>query len=170
MIKIYIAGTSDKVIDVERELDKYGIDYFSPRKIGMMAHISPEGRTDESKIIYNKKAEEMLTCNVLLAVLDGNDTEAVYDAGYWMALKDHFKYKSDVSADEFQRYLVTANFGDVYFSPFLEGLADANLNEASGMMNFCGIVAGNWDAPAGKENNTEWQNNSIRRRKILNQF
>ena len=145
MIKIYIAGTSDKVIDVERELDKYGIDYFSPRKIGMMAHISPKGRTDESKTIYNNKAEEMLSCNILLAVLDGNDTEAVYDVGYWMALKDHFKYKSDASADEFQRYLVTANFGDVYFSSFLEsweGFADASLNEVSGMMNFCGIVAG----------------------------
>jgi hypothetical protein len=114
------------------------------------------------------QGQEMVSSNILLAV--GDSTETAYDVGYWMALKDHFKYKSKKSFDEHQRYLVTLETNGQKFHPMLHGNADAHLTSEIDLMGFCGIVAGNWDAPVGKENHPEWQNNSIRRRKILNQF
>ena len=95
MIKIYVSGDTEKVIP---EFEKFGFDYFSPR--GLIASLSPEGRTDKSKIVF-AQGQEMVSSNILLAV--GDSTETAYDVGYWMALKDHFKYKSKKSFDEHQR-------------------------------------------------------------------
>ena len=162
MIKIYVSGDAEKVIP---EFEKFGFDYFSPR--GLIASLSPEGRTDKSKMVF-AQGQEMVSSNILLAV--GDSTETAYDVGYWMALKDHFKYKSKRSFDEHQRYLVTLSTNGEKLDPMLHGNADAHLTSEIDLMGFCGIVAGNWDAPVGKENHPEWQNNSIRRRKILNQF
>ena len=52
-MKIYLAGPffSPKQIEtieaIENEFDKYGFDYFSPRKSGgVISHLSPEDRTE----------------------------------------------------------------------------------------------------------------------------
>ena len=74
MIKIYVSGDTEKVIP---EFEKFGFDYFSPR--GLIASLSPEGRTDKSKIVF-AQGQEMVSSNILLAV--GDSTETAYDVGY----------------------------------------------------------------------------------------
>ena len=56
MMKIYLAGPFfnkqqlETIESIEAELDKYGFDYFSPRKGGgVLSHLSPEDRTKRVK-------------------------------------------------------------------------------------------------------------------------
>ena len=79
MFKIYLAGPffNEKQVDVieriENEFDKYGFDYFSPRKGGgVISHLSPEERTKESKRIYESIISGMVNANVLFAAVDGS--------------------------------------------------------------------------------------------------
>ena len=73
-MKIYLAGPffNPKQIEtisrIEKEFDKYGFDYFSPRKSGgVISHLSPENRTKESKRIYDSNVSAMIDANILFA-------------------------------------------------------------------------------------------------------
>jgi nucleoside 2-deoxyribosyltransferase len=167
MFKIYLAGPffNEKQIDVieriENEFDKYGFDYFSPRKGGgVISHLSPEERTKASKV----------DANVLFAVVDGHDTGTVYEMGYFKAMTDHFRYKTNEASVDLRRYTVTYTDENFGLNIMLKESVDAHIVGDSDLKSFCGICAGNWDAPVGKEKNPEWSDNSSRRKKILGQF
>ena len=87
-MKIYLAGPffNPKQIEtieaIENEFDKYGFDYFSPRKSGgVISHLSLEDRSKESKRIYDSNVSAMIDANVLFAIVDGRDTGTVYEMG-----------------------------------------------------------------------------------------
>ena len=137
MFKIYLAGPffNEKQIDVieriENEFDKYGFDYFSPRKGGgVISHLSPEERTKASKRIY----------------------------------------ETNEASVDLRRYTVTYTDENFGLNIMLKESVDAHIVGDSDLKSFCGICAGNWDAPVGKEKNPEWSDNSSRRKKILGQF
>jgi hypothetical protein len=52
----------------------------------------------------------------------------------------------------------------------LKESVDAHIVGKYKLQSFCGICAGNWDAPKGKEKSKEWELNNFRRDKILSQF
>ena len=177
MLKIYLAGPffSEKQINliekIESEFDKYGFDYFSPRKSGgVISHLSLEDRTRESKKIYDSNIREMVNANVLFAIIDGRDTGTVYEMGYFKALTDHFRYKFDKSEIDLKRYSITCTDENFGLNIMIKESVDAHIVGQQELKTFCGICAGNWDAPLGKENDPNWQNNYARREKILNQF
>ena len=177
MLKIYLAGPffSEKQINliekIESEFDKYGFDYFSPRKSGgVISHLSPEDRTKESKKIYDSNIREMVNANVLFAIIDGRDTGTVYEMGYFKALTDHFRYKFDKSEIDLKRYSITCTDENFGLNIMIKESVDAHVVGEQDLKAFCGICAGNWDAPLGKENDSDWENNYARREKILNQF
>jgi nucleoside 2-deoxyribosyltransferase len=177
MLKIYLAGPffSEKQINlierIESQFDKYGFDYFSPRKSGgVISHLSPEDRTKESKKIYDSNIREMVNANVLFAIIDGRDTGTVYEMGYFKALTDHFRYKFDKSEIDLKRYSITCTDENFGLNIMIKESVDAHIVGPQELKTFCGICAGNWDAPLGKENDPNWQNNYARREKILNQF
>ena len=177
MLKIYLAGPffSEKQINlierIESQFDKYGFDYFSPRKSGgVISHLSPEDRTKESKKIYDSNIREMVNANVLFAIIDGRDTGTVYEMGYFKALTDHFRYKFDKSEIDLKRYSITCTDENFGLNIMIKESVDAHIVGQQELKTFCGICAGNWDAPLGKENDPNWQNNYARREKILNQF
>jgi nucleoside 2-deoxyribosyltransferase len=177
MLKIYLAGPffSEKQINlierIESEFDKYGFDYFSPRKSGgVISHLSLEDRTRESKKIYDSNIREMVNANVLFAIIDGRDTGTVYEMGYFKALTDHFRYKSDKSEKDLKRYSITCTDENFGLNIMIKESVDAHVVGEQDLKAFCGICAGNWDAPLGKENDSDWENNYARREKILNQF
>ena len=177
MLKIYLAGPffNDKQIAtieaIENEFDKYGFDYFSPRKSGgVISHLSPEDRTKESKKIYDSNVSEMINANVIFAIVDGRDTGTVYEMGYFRALTDHFKYKTEQSSKDLKRYSITYTNENFGLNIMLKESVDAHVVGESDLRSFCGIAAANWDAPIGKENLPEWQDNEARREKIFGQF
>ena len=177
MLKIYLAGPffNEKQIDlierIENEFDKYGFDYFSPRKSGgVISHLSLEERTKESKRIYDSNIREMVNANVLFAIIDGRDTGTVYEMGYFKALTDHFRYKSDRFEKDLRRYSITCTDENFGLNIMIKESVDAHIVGKNDLKSFCGVVAGNWDAPIGKENEPNWSDNYGRREKILNQF
>ena len=177
MLKTYLAGPffNDKQVNfiqkIEDEFDKYGFDYFSPRKSGgVISHLSPEDRTKESKRIYDSNVSEMLDANVLFAIIDGRDTGTVYEMGYFKALSDHLRYKSEKAEKDLKRYSITCTNENFGLNIMLKESVDAHLVGDNDLKGFCGIVAGNWDAPSGKENDPKWKDNYGRREKILSQF
>ena len=172
MLKIYLAAPFENdaqvstIEAVENEFDKYGFDYFSPRKSGVVPHLSPEGRTTESKRAANWR---LMQSNVIFTIVDlsFSPIEAAFELGYFQALADHFKYKTERQAEDFKRYSVLySGSGDT----MLTEAVDAHLSCESDLIDFCGIVAGNWDAPKGHENDPEWRDNKSRRDRILRQF
>ena len=177
MLKIYLAGPffNEKQIDlierIESEFDKYNFDYFSPRKSGgVISHLSPEERTKESKKIYDSNIREMINANVLFAIIDGRDTGTVHEMGYFKALTDHFRYKSDRSEKDLRRYSITCTDENFGLNIMIKESVDAHIVGQKDLKAFCGIIAGNWDAPAGKERDPKWSDNYGRREKILSQF
>ena len=178
MFKIYLAGPffNDQQIEtielIENEFDKYGFDYFSPRKSsgGVISHLSLEDRTKASKKIYDKNVEEMMNANILFAIIDGRDTGTVYEMGYFKALTDHFKYKTKEASVDLQRYSITFTNENFGLNIMLKESVDAHIVGKYKLQSFCGICAANWDAPKGKEKSKEWELNNFRRDKILSQF
>ena len=179
MMKIYLAGPffNDKQLEtiesIEAELDKYGFDYFSPRKGGgVLSHLSPEDRTKESKRIYDSNVSEMINANVLLAVVDDRDTGTVYEMGYFRALTDHFKYKNYAAASDAQRYSITFTNENFGLNIMLKESVDAHLVGISDLQKFAGLAARSWDKPKGgvKLEGFNWDDHQGRRSLILDQF
>ena len=177
MFKIYLAGPffNEKQVDVieriENEFDKYGFDYFSPWKGGgAISHLSPEERTKESKRIYESNISGMVNANVLFAVVDGHDTGTVYEMGYFRAMTDHFRYKTDEASVDLKRYTITYTDENFGLNIMLKESVDAHIVGDTELKSFCGICAATWDAPSGKEKDAEWLDNASRRKKVLGQF
>jgi len=178
-MKIYLAGPFfnqqqiDTISAIENEFDKYGFDYFSPRKSGgVISHLSPEDRTKESKRIYDSNVSAMIDANVLFAIVDGRDTGTVYEMGYFKALTDHFKYKSDMSASEHKRYSITYTNQNFGLNIMLKESVDAHIVGLEDLQSFCGISASVWNKPQGRQMHTDidWEDHIGRRQKVLDNF
>ena len=68
MLKIYLAAPFENDAQVstlkavENEFDKYGFDYFSPRKSGVVPHLSPRGQDDRIKA-RSQLAADAIECD-----------------------------------------------------------------------------------------------------------
>jgi nucleoside 2-deoxyribosyltransferase len=178
-MKIYLAGPffNDKQVEtisrIEDEFDKYGFDYFSPRKSGgVISHLSLEDRLKESKRIYDSNISEMINANVLFAIVDGRDTGTVYEMGYFRALTDHFKYKSEKSASEQKRYSITYTNENFGLNIMLKESVDAHIVGVDDLEKFAGLSASFWDKPDGRmmHSGIDWEDHIGRRQKVLEQF
>tara|TARA_R110002049_G_scaffold80104_3_gene203849 strand:- start:825 stop:1394 length:570 start_codon:yes stop_codon:yes gene_type:complete len=179
-MKIYLAGPffNPKQIEtieaIEKEFDKYGFDYFSPRKSGgVISHLSPEDRTKASKSIYDSNISAMIDANVLFAIVDGRDTGTVYEMGYFRALTDHFKFKSENSAAEHKRYSITYTNENFGLNIMLKESVDAHIVGIKDLEKFAGLSSRAWDKPQwgrSMTHNINWEDHIGRRQKILEQF
>tara|TARA_R110001583_G_scaffold92879_1_gene235600 strand:+ start:328 stop:897 length:570 start_codon:yes stop_codon:yes gene_type:complete len=179
-MKIYLAGPffNEKQIEtisaIEAEFDRYGLEYFSPRKSGgVISHLSLEDRTKESKRIYDSNVSAMIDANVLFAIVDGRDTGTVYEMGYFKALADHFKYKSDLSADEHKRYSITYTNENFGLNIMLKESVDAHVVGTKELRKFAALVSRSWDMPeTGRAglSGIDWKDHVGRRSLILKEF
>ena len=178
-MKIYLAGPffNPKQIEtieaIENEFDKYGFDYFSPRKSGgVISHLSLEDRSKESKRIYDSNVSAMIDANVLFAIVDGRDTGTVYEMGYFRALTDHFKYKSKMSADDQKRYSITYTNENFGLNIMLKESVDAHIVGTKDLKAFSGLCARSWDKPQQRQmlSGVDWEDHIGRRAKILENF
>ena len=155
-MKIYLAGPffNEKQLKtiqlIEKEFDKHGFDYFSPRKGGgSIAHLPPEEKRKESKRIYDSNVEEMVKANILFAVVDGRDTGTVYEMGYFKCL---------TVATPKPRYSITYTNENFGLNIMLKESVDAHFFFQEELEKFSGLISGNWDDPVPA------------REKILSQF
>ena len=155
-MKIYLAGPffNEKQLKtiqlIEKEFDKHGFDYFSPRKGGgSIAHLPPEEKRKESKRIYESNVEEMVKANILFAVVDGRDKGTVYEMGYFKCL---------TVATPKPRYSITYTNENFGLNIMLKESVDAHVVGQEELEKFSGLISGNWDDPAPA------------REKILSQF
>ena len=155
-MKIYLAGPffNEKQLKtiqlIEKEFDKHGFDYFSPRKGGgSIAHLQPEEKRKESKRIYDSNVEEMVKANILFAVVDGRDTGTVYEMGYFKCL---------TVATPKPRYSITYTNENFGLNIMLKESVDAHVVGQEELEKFSGLISGNWDDPVPA------------REKILSQF
>ena len=155
-MKIYLAGPffNEKQLKtiqlIEKEFDKHGFDYFSPRKGGgSIAHLPPEEKRKESKRIYDSNVEEIVKANILFAVVDDRDTGTVYEMGYFKCL---------TVATPKPRYSITYTNENFGLNIMLKESVDAHVVGQEELEKFSGLISGNWDDPAPA------------REKILSQF
>ena len=155
-MKIYLSGPffNEKQLKtiqlIEKEFDKHGFDYFSPRKGGgSIAHLPPEEKRKESKRIYDSNVEEMVKANILFAVVDGRDTGTVYEMGYFKCL---------TVATPKPRYSITYTNENFGLNIMLKESVDAHVVGQEELEKFSGLISGNWDDPVPA------------REKILSQF
>jgi|TARA_R110001632_G_scaffold175655_1_gene295353 nucleoside 2-deoxyribosyltransferase len=169
-MKIYISAPvmhDDDYVAIRRLeqihiiLAKHGFDYFSPQ-----GYPSLEGRTEESKRLYNQNIAEMIKSNIFLAV--GDDTETIYEAGYFRALADHFRYKT--GAAEHKRYLITLS-DDKLENVVIRESVDAHLVGLADLEKFTAFAARSWDKPDGLQlTGFDWDDHITRRKIILDYF
>ena len=171
-MRIYLAGPffndkqNETISRIEDEFDKHGLNYFSPRKSGgVIAHLSPEDKLKESKRIYDKNVEEMVSAHILFAIVDGRDTGTVYEMGYFKALRDHADHK---------RYSITYTNENFGLNIMLKESVDAHVVGVNDLITFTGLLSAYWEntgdlAPAMKDG-IDWQDHIGRRQKILEQF
>ena len=94
MNKVYIAGPffNDKQLTVikiiEEELRQGGIRFFSPRSAGVLKQLGTEERAKQIPAIYKRNIDEIFTCHVMIAVVDGRDEGTMFEIGYATCLKD----------------------------------------------------------------------------------
>ena len=155
-MKIYLAGPffNEKQLKtiqlIEKEFDKHGFDYFSPRKGGgSIAHLPPEEKRKESKRIYDSNGEEMVKANILFAVVDGRDTGTVYEMGYFKCL---------TVATPKPRYSITYTNENFGLNIMLKESVDAHVVGQEELEKFSALISGDWGAPAREKILAQFQN------------
>ena len=90
--QVYLAGgffspEQIKTINaVETMLDKYGHDYFSPRKAGKtIEHLSEEEKKLHAKEIFESNCINIMNANIMLACIDDRDAGTMWEIGYGYA-------------------------------------------------------------------------------------
>ena len=114
----------------------------------------------------------MIDANVLFAIVDGRDTGTVYEMGYFRALTDHFKLKSENSTAENKRYSITYTNENFGLNIMLKESVDAHIIGVGDLKKFAGLSARAWDKPYGRSMSSgiDWEDHVGRRQKILEQF
>ena len=91
-MKIYIAGPFFNkeelqfVKEIELQLKSNNINFFSPRKEGILKDMSEEDRLKKMNDIFNKNISEMKECTHMIANIDNFDTGTMFEIGFFHAL------------------------------------------------------------------------------------
>ncbi len=72
---------------IEDNLEKYAIDYFSPRNEGVLQNLTEEEKQIQKSRIYQSNIDNIRLCDTMVAVIDGRDTGTIWEMGYASALK-----------------------------------------------------------------------------------
>jgi len=89
MIKIYLAGPifNDHDIEIIKKIEKFidwnGIEFYSPRSIGILQDMSPEERKNSMKRIYDSNIEQMESCTHCIANITERDSGTNFEVGYF---------------------------------------------------------------------------------------
>lgn len=70
------------VQEVELAITNAGMEYFSPRSIGVLQDMQPQERLANMKRIFEANVENINACDCLLAILDYRDTGTTWELGY----------------------------------------------------------------------------------------
>lgn len=85
---------------IEQCLDQNEIEYFSPRKHGVISEMinSHEKKEPEvismevkMKMIYEKNIEYLNTCDTMICVIDNKDVGTMFELGYFTRLKEELQ-------------------------------------------------------------------------------
>tara|TARA_R110000796_G_scaffold197398_1_gene313738 strand:+ start:131 stop:598 length:468 start_codon:yes stop_codon:yes gene_type:complete len=93
-MKIYIASpffTEDQlsvVKKIEGVLGSLGIEFFSPRHIGVIKEMTAEEKKNKMHHIYKSNVDNIRDCKSMIVVLDWHDTGTIFELGYAAALKE----------------------------------------------------------------------------------
>jgi nucleoside 2-deoxyribosyltransferase len=75
------------VMDVEKVLFENGIEYFTPRKAGVLKDMNTEEQRKTKKEIYEGNIENMEDCTHMIACVEHKDTGTTFEIGYYAACK-----------------------------------------------------------------------------------
>jgi nucleoside 2-deoxyribosyltransferase len=90
-MKIYLASpffnpAQVAVVEaIEKVFEEKGIDFYSPRKEGVLINMTPDERRASTQRIFDKNVEEILRADKILAVVDGRDPGTTWEVGFGYA-------------------------------------------------------------------------------------
>lgn len=90
-MKIYIAAPFfnerqlEIVKNVEAHLEKFGLDFFSPRSGGVLKDMSERKQEETKREIYLNNIYEMDQCTHMIACVEEKDTGTNFEIGYFAA-------------------------------------------------------------------------------------
>ena len=97
MIKVYIAAPFfskeqlEAVDEIESQLFLGGINYYSPRKDGILNDMTDEQRKQKQSFIFNSNISGMDSCTHILANISkyngARDSGTIFEVGYFSAQK-----------------------------------------------------------------------------------
>ncbi len=100
-MKIYIAGPFfneqqlETVKVVERILDEAGIEYHSPRSVGVLKDMPKEERLAAMKGIFDSNLRQMDDCTEMVCILNDRDTGTLVEFGYMLAQRKDITFFAD---------------------------------------------------------------------------
>lgn len=104
MIKVYIAGPFfneeqlNVVKSVEKHLYESGIEYHSPRSVGVLKDMSDSERAKAMNDIFESNLSEMDDCTHMLCILNDRDTGTLVEFGYMLAQRKKIvMFANDIS-------------------------------------------------------------------------
>jgi nucleoside 2-deoxyribosyltransferase len=90
-MKVYIAAPFFSEVQlsivrrVERRLAAYGIEYFSPREVGVLKDMSVDDQMKSKKEIFDGNIKNMDECTHMVACIEHKDTGTTFEIGYYFA-------------------------------------------------------------------------------------
>lgn len=91
-MKIYIASPFfneeelNFVKRIENVLEYNGISFYSPRLDGILKDMPKEQRMKATKTIYDNNVKNIITTDMMVAVIDNRDVGTMFEIGYAAAL------------------------------------------------------------------------------------
>lgn len=74
-----------RVVVVEEILRKNGIEFHSPRSVGVLKDMSHEERMARMKDVFDSNLKEMDNSTHMIQIVDDRDTGTIYEGGYFVA-------------------------------------------------------------------------------------
>lgn len=142
-MKIYIAGPFfneeqlNFIKDIEDKLDYLGVEYFSPRKFGIIKDMDEDEKKRRMRQIYLKNVDEMESSTVLLAFVDGYDAGTMFEVGYFTSLRD-----SEFQSCIFDRYTFTITKENKKVNVMLKESVNGHLTSVDQIESIIQIVNG----------------------------
>ncbi len=93
--KVYIAAPFfnpqqlEMVTEIEFLLENFDIDYFSPRKHGVIKEMDEEGKNLHMGAIYSRNILELRNCDLMIAIIDDYDSGTMFEIGYFTSQSDN---------------------------------------------------------------------------------
>jgi nucleoside 2-deoxyribosyltransferase len=83
------------VIDIENMLSHIGVDYFSPRSVGIVSDfksMSDDVKLRETKRIFDANISNIHSCDGMIGVIDDHDSGTMFEIGYASRIREFSKY------------------------------------------------------------------------------